>query len=115
MKPEQIVPDLELCKKMKDLGIGFKKPFFVWVSDYNKVMVNDIRMSKNDYPAPTVAEMGEIFSKKNLGRNNPSSWYNFTKNLWHCAIYDYKQMYSDKKEANARAKMLIWLKEEKYI
>jgi hypothetical protein len=138
MKLEQQVCSLELAQKLKELGV---KQDSLWWWGYfyeeNNALIrrNDVKgkwilfkedeKHIKDYSAFTVAELGEIL---------PEDYYSFRnteKNKWWVIEYEELKEECDEcgniekaitreetladTEANARAKMLIWLIENKYI
>jgi len=124
MKLEQQVTSLELSKRMKELGLKIDKPLFYYarygvtgiVPVYrNQLILDDVNL--NDcIPAYTVAELGEMLPK---GCATFNSEY---QNTWKCSlsaefvknVRDYQDLDADN-EADARAKMLIYLKENNLI
>ena len=110
---------LELAKEMKELGISNSYKFY-WLKQacHNKPILipNELKFRDEDtieyeYPAYTVGELGEML---------PDSAYSFTfinKRQWRfvCSRMKYKDLIIEDTEANARAKMLIYLKKEGII
>ena len=111
---------LELAKQLKDLGFKQKS---IWYYAIHQDGMNEdwILLEKSecfkkdnnfydDYsPAFTVAELGEIFQKLEI--DDPLPWYTDTKWWW----YKDKNPMSVKTEANARAELIIYLKENNLI
>lgn len=123
MKLENQVTSLELSKKLKELGVK-QESLFYWVhcevvspvGDYaleTKVLMDNFihKEDKIIASAFTVAELGEM-----LPHNSRTG---VTMGLWECWLdYDsqgkgYEQQAET--EANARAKMLIYLIENNLI
>ena len=114
MKLEQQVCSLELAKKLKELGV--KQESLWWWQKQNHTdtwNIEDMQICAFDedwYSAFTVAELGEMLPK---GIRTDKKVHG---NEW--CVYDYGQAISDttyhqaKTEANARAKMVIYLKEK---
>ncbi len=123
MKLEDQVVELELSKRLKELGVKQESLFYWW--DGNDVndegyCVSRIEIEHNNnapsnfdvYSAFTVAELGEMFP--------PSCSYNYMdESGWYMSVIfplsKWNQMYPCVKEANARAKMLIYLLENKLM
>jgi len=125
MELEQQVCSLELAKRLKELGVKQDSVFFYIVdSDDGYIGVRPINPTKNDgdsrkhFSAFTVAELGELlptgiqtyrtsripgYSCRVFGPGKPKVW----------AALGHRQR--DTNEANARAKMLIYLLENKLI
>ena len=127
MKLEEQVVSLELAKKLKELGV-LQKSVLNWASTttedkkskYGLRWVHEIRqggiIGKYDYSAFTVAELGEMLPQ------GYSSWWHAKQDgqgttLYCCADshYDDSIVFEDNTEADARAKMLIYLIENKLI
>jgi len=108
MKLENQVPSLELCKKLKELGYS-QKGLFYWYVEEGKTFISVEELDLEEcYVAPTVAEMGEWLD------GTRSGMYGEEARCIHFKHGDGHSEY-DKTEANARAKMLIWLVENDYI
>lgn len=134
MNLEQQVISLELAKKLNELGVE-QESLFYWVNlDTNWVLTivnkyeyifnfnnntSDI-LSLKHYSAFTVAELGEMLPPA------IDKYYLISRkadNIYLVYYEDYPQDYDipyliyfeDKKEADARAKMLIYLLENKLI
>ena len=116
MEKKYQVVSLELSRKLKELGFK-QESLFYWLEnengDYCLECINDFigTPSKLFYSAYTVAELGEML---------PDNYNSYKKNKeWFCRFKEdtgYEILSSDKEnEANARAKMLIYLKENKLI
>lgn len=122
MKIENQVVNLELSKKLKELRVVKESIFF-----YEWSGAKELSMNENHKPyfnidginTYTVAELGEmlpdsiydedLYTSKH--RNNWSVEYmNLPEDKPECL-----RSLSAKTEANARAKMLIWLIENKHI
>ena len=114
------VCSLELAKKLKGLGVE-QNSYFSWV----KWEDNGITVSKSDdlqgldkaiaerYSAFTIAELGELLKDITLWfpkwcsktQGDPDGW------CWDDPIPIYRTGLAAKKEADARAKQLLFLKE----
>lgn len=116
MTLEQQVCSLELAKKLKELRCK-QKSLFYWVKFKNKWIINDAITSLKDlktnpnlefYSAYTVAELGEMLPNMKSGKNTSSDK---SDNKWICNKHSL-EFYAET-EADARAKMLICLIENK--
>jgi len=128
MKLEQQVCSLELAKKLKELGVK-QDSLFHWKTNFGMVVFNysDLLLSEGNYcSAFTVAELGEMLLKEVYipYKGNSGKKRKYPQHL-HCFFGggDYflinytggnSQEHLTQKgdnEANARAKMLIYLLE----
>jgi len=119
MKLENQVCSLELAKKLKELGVKQDSIFYHTIfnqgkeSEFNGGVVMNIsdfyKMSDENYSAFTVAELGEMLPEKTCSQKLP-------KIGWVCESMkaDIGGQNADT-EANARAKMLVYLLENKLI
>ncbi len=113
MKLEDQVTNLELSKKLKELGVK-QESLFVWYGLPFWIPVLDTFKNKDGlelYSAFTVAELGEMLphhvtSTKSINNYWYSDWQ-FNNGTEHVEESD--------KEADVRAKMLIYLIENKLI
>jgi hypothetical protein len=125
MNPSDQVVSLELSKRLKELGVK-QKSLFYWVDLIEPYIVPVITNSDKKiftalthdilpptvFSAFTVAELGEMIPE----------WFDSLKRLsndWVCRFYEkngdiYHHSF-DQTEANARAKMLIYLYEQGLI
>ncbi len=137
MKLEDQVTSLELARKLKKLGVKQESLFwwveimvdYKWTGEYElKYEIPDYQKNTRAYSAFTVAELGEMLPKGlpgnyNIGgtalkisRTFKENWfcgYSFihwaeNKEVWNCCK-------KDKTLANAMAKMLIYLKQNKLL
>ncbi len=118
MKLEQQVVSLALAQKLKELGVPQDCIFFWWVNPSGKAQLTHANefgalhkaVFDGEYAAFTAAELGEIL--KNGGACS------FYQGLW-CCTYVSEDGRSHKEgadtEADARAKMLVYLLENKLI
>jgi len=133
MKLENQVVSLELAQKMKELGFE-QDSLFYWKEQMTGSDVAIIQAEnpadddyKNFYSAYTVAELGEmlpstVYTRTYLSKNHPTNEENkdyieeMKQNNWYAIHYednmDLLQGY--KTEADARATILIYLKEKKF-
>ena len=125
MKLEQQVCSLELAKRLQELGIK-QDSLFWWLDGERpelRYLYNFTGQEKKKYSAYNVAELGEIlpdnyFTRKHFGSG--------TKR-WHWQVYHgYEEtsvngeliasdMYTSDTEADARAKMLVYLLENNLL
>jgi hypothetical protein len=113
MKLENQVCNLELSKKLKELGVK-QESLFYWVSIQGKyfiqhaIFVDPEYQSQPTYSAFTVAELGEGLP------DNVITWRDTEK--WCCVIEKPKDHDEfEDTEANARAKILIYLLKNKLV
>lgn len=121
MKLEHQVCSLELSKRLKELGFQ-QKSIFVWevfndnvfgVKFYPNAVVSDGWNHYKLYSAFTVAELGEMLpanAYSMYGINDWTACYDGIKELGE----EYFELSADT-EANARAKMLSYLLENKLM
>ena len=138
---EKQVSSLELSKQLKELGVK-QESLFYWqyfhdtdddgrMSEYKLYNIDNLYSGKDDgYSAFTVAELGEMLPKfiwyKNLKEDDKKNYHLYIKKLVDCWLINYlwnengrfislgKEQVS-KTEADARAKMLIYLIENKLM
>ena len=123
MKLEQQVTSLELSQKLEKLGVKQESLFYWYINPWNEAVgladKKEIKIRpelKEVFSAYTVAELGEMLKEGMLG-----SWKTYNKG-WSCK-YEYEdddpepiaEVGGGDTEANARAKMLIYLLENKLI
>lgn len=127
MELEKQVCSLELSKQLKELGVK-QDSLFYWYEDYNSQKIfldyNELIImyrGTKKYSAFTVAELGELL-QKNITINNINRclWYSRSHNILElyyneCSKKHIITIVDDKSEANARAKMLIYLLENKLM
>jgi hypothetical protein len=114
MTLENQVVNKELAEKMKELGFD-QYSYFVWVKNYDRWEVSRENLTTEEwYPAFTVAELGEMLPWDiTIHRDINLGWHIvFQAN----GLTEKDMLFSeDMSEANARAKMLIYLAEQKLI
>ena len=120
MKNDKKLLSLELAKKMKELGFK-QKSLWWWIvvrkgevelMEYSQLTMlecNTLHAYNRICSAYTVAELGEMLPKGYVTSKNI-----LLLNTWNCwKLYSSPQnIIEADTEANARAKMLIYLKEE---
>jgi len=121
--PKKEVPSLELCKKLKELGYPQGGGGWYWVLERIHTYYDEWRVKY--YPsecevefnvlerikAPTVRELGEHLPKFAASLKEESWWECYTDFWKRKEGKHYIEV--DELEANARAKMLIYLMEKK--
>lgn len=132
MKIEDQLVSLEIAKKLKELGVKQESYFYfhtcykqekyddIWSEDYHDEVTGEYGdchklLKSHSISAFSVAELGDILpawvqTKRlydifELGTLN---WINKCEYSWNCLV-------GDKKEADARAKILIYLLENNWI
>jgi len=134
MKLEQQVTSLELSKKLKELGLKQESLYiwreimenYKWTRKYKLESLNEHydTSSRTEYPAYTVAELGEMFNAKDIGDFRSSflgaggwfckcGWSNNSAKKQGLKITE--NHFIDKTEANARAKTLVYLIENNLL
>jgi len=109
MKLEQQVCRLGLAKRLKELGVK-QDAFLVWDEDEERICRRELYEHHNYYSAFSVAELGEMLPRDcRLRRsvNEPGKW------LVDALSTD--RFFRAETEADARAKMLIYLLENKLL
>lgn len=134
MKIENQVVNLELSKKLKELGVKQEGQFYWWgnreetktIIAYRKELISEVIIpvgirDKGYCSAFTVAELGEILPTRiQDGHPFELETNKQAKKGWAIRYYNYsiqesRITFADDNEANARAKMLIYLIENKLI
>ncbi len=114
MKLEQQVVSLELAKKLKELGMKQDSHFW-WHPDFTLVDIGYDSTNKDRISAFTVAELGEMLPDY----LEPGSYFNFSFDKggrkYDIAYVNTEHAIRGDTEADARAKMLIYLLENKLI
>lgn len=124
MELEQQVCSLEIAKRLKELGVK-QENLYYWLeaSDGARLMKNPILDTYKyfkRYSAFTVAELGEMLprgTKSYLHKcvDGCDSRY-FDKEIsYECQLHDKSKTTTAETEANARARMLIYLLENNLI
>lgn len=128
--PKNEVPDLKLCKKLQELGYPQETGGWYWLIStgfkgtpkYTICFLENFNSTAYiPYPyryikAPTNVELG-----KYLILQNEAYYTVYSKQGYFCKSIDVNGLEDeymwtlDKKETNARAKMLIWLVKNKCI
>ena len=127
---ENYVCSVELAKRIKELGINIKTTYY-WRPIGDKYILIDstyFDTQEDDIPAPCVGELGEMLPKVITINGLHYFWkeiklLNKFRVRYEClggnptiATEKPKDIYSDDKlESNARAKLLIYLYENKLI
>ena len=119
MNPKYVV-SLELAKKMKELGFKQESEYH-WHLDENKWglwCIAEPEKEENYYSAYGVGELGEMLPNYYATRKCTSTMLEDMYQVWDSEIIKpIEEGYAKtaNTEANARAKMLVWLKEQNYI
>lgn len=122
MTVEQQVSSLELSKVLKELGVA-QESLFYWGNTIGQVDDSCWRVQRKDrdtsmkwISAFTVAELGEIMKGKRMGI---TAFSPLQKQWWIRGGEDthghYEHLEMSETEADARAKMLIYLLKNKFI
>ena len=117
MDLKKLVPSLETCQKLQDLGWKNETAFVIDLKP--TVSLNIPSKYSRGYKAPTVSELGEVL-KQRVGK------YSYSSNLITLVeFHSYCQGYYTKdsvliefdngNEAECRAQLIIWLVENKHI
>lgn len=129
MKLENQVCSIDLAKKLKELGVAQKSiwnwfPYYEFVNkeDKNPTQIYRLReggiIGKGHYSAFTVAELGEMLPEQVYTIKGEGDFYCWSDIEWtnEEGLFDdhIDPIYADT-EADARAKMLIYLIENKLI
>jgi hypothetical protein len=127
MKPEQQVTNLELSRRLKELGVKqnglfthykiFKGPETGFEEEW-RIAYGNIK-DLETVSAFTVAELGEIMKGKGMGVTAHSSlikdeWW-VRGGEWIVEKQQYSHLETDERWADCLAKMLIYLLENKLI
>jgi len=119
MKLQDQVCSFELAKKLKELGVK-QGSLFYWYTDGLNFQV-DIKTDyirgvygysgKQDemYPTFTVAELGEMLPNFCSSYQMPEPHTSSSISLWYCGAKETELSQVAETEADARAKMLIYL------
>lgn len=121
MTLEDQVPDHDLCERLKELGMPQDTYFWYVCDDQEQWNLTPHAYGMDGIAAPTVAELGEMLPVTIWVEEK--RWYLeqiwneilitlfYTDPLEECAKPT-KPPCNDSKEANARAKLLIWCAEQ---
>lgn len=127
MELNQQVCSLELAKRLKELGVKQESLFYYVIDDLEfgntELMFLGGMGAENDIDisAFTAAELGEMLPATVDGKYGDCTlWYNSRRTNEYHVWYengreDEKIIFSSKAEADARAKMLVYLLENKLI
>ena len=123
MKPENQVVSLELAKELKkngykQEGVWWWREYNSWILETGGIRYEDGWIDKEveSVIAPTVAELGEALKhpKQEILSYHPNSLPLWTGTSW--VLYrNGKVVFEADTEANARAKMWLYLKKENLI
>lgn len=116
MKLEHQVVSLDLAKKLKELDVEQESHFW-WIctlGQWDLVAEND-RSKEDRFSAYTVAELGKLLprSRQSLWKSGADLMHGELYGGFYCSDKNYDCIADD--EADARAKMLIYLIENNLI
>jgi Fe-S oxidoreductase len=121
MKLEDQVVSLELAKRLKELGVE-QESLFYWTHCPRGIDLVHQRsrmkkaLSKYDFAAFTVAELGEMLPTRVNKSKYDMLMSRREGRRWFAYYTDQKTpVVSDESEANARARLLIYLLENKLM
>ena len=119
--------NLELAKRLKELGVKQESEWY-WVNfndgkgfslRYRDCLYEIKHNNWEHYSAFTVGELGEMLPEEIIIENNTFIMYQSKHKgkyaIWYCSGLVYEPTFEDELEANARAKMLVYLLENKLI
>lgn len=110
MNPKYVV-SLELAKRLKELGFSQETDFYwteFWQEGPRLVHCSFAPPNQSgNVAAPHVGELGEWIPQFYASHKEEQGWRSFGGEKIHSEV--------DENEANARAKMLIYLAEQKFI
>ena len=107
------VISLELAQKLKDLGVK-QESLFCWKPDGGWHLSQ--KFGQHSISAFTVAELGDILSSTSYNWQNAKYDHEAAKGRWFISDYSNKlPVQVEETEADARAKMLVYLIENKLI
>ena len=114
MRIKEKVPTLEQCKRLVELGVKIETESF-WYADEDGLNLSRydnwmLMLPGPRYPAPDVAELGELLPNIRIERADKFWWYYYIKP--QASIYSVRKFQT---EAQARAAALIWLIENGYF
>ena len=124
MQLEKQVTSLELSKRIKELGVK-QESLFWWHRSWDNInkkenepyiLFNNYEILESDFSAFTVAELGELLNEIANRIDCGDTWYHLAgQKKWTVGWGgDMHEELSDT-EADARAKLLIYLLENKLI
>lgn len=119
MKLEDQVVSLELAKRLKELGMK-QNTLFIWIVGHWQEQKEEIGMLRYvyekggdgfvvtaSYPAPTVAELGEMLPIDCHSKRKKDGWYCFKE--WNPKEQTSPIFQHYKTESDARARMVCYL------
>jgi len=127
MELQQQVTNLELSKRMKELGFK-QESYFIWYlrnEDTKKYILCSRDIFQEGISAYTVAELGEMLPHE-VRIDDETYWHGMRTEKWEVGDgFVWRVIYENHKkeifeqeadtEADARAKMLIYLKENNLL
>jgi len=123
---EKEVANLELSKRLKELGFPQNREGWYWIKTTYPVkwilaiMLDGIWLSVKNYiiiKDEVIEEIVKAPTNSELGKWLPEGFHEFKldNRFWIKDKQDYNYLVNDDIEVNARAKMAIWLRENGYI
>jgi len=123
---EKEVANLELSKRLKELGFPQNREGWYWIKTTYPVkwilaiMLDGIWLSVKNYiiiKDEVIEEIVKAPTNSELGKWLPEGFHEFKldNRFWIKDKQDYDYLVNDDIEVNARAKMAIWLRENGYI
>jgi hypothetical protein len=103
MTLENLVPPLELCKKIP--AGAFADSALVWMETRTGSCVVQARITSEEIPAPTLAEI--IVALDKAGYWCPTCFYR--RGIWHIDCEDRTIMDAEDKDNPASAALNLWL------
>lgn len=115
MKLEEQVASLELCRKLKELGVRQESAFY-WSHDEKECSysLDSFVRHKEHFAAFTVAELGQILMNAPI-ENIDSRRHNSGEWTASCFVSGENEIFEADTEADARAKMLCYLIEQRIV
>jgi len=111
--PKKEVPQLDLCKRLKELGFSQEGGGYYWdLKDCELSWVWAAEVRDDLIKAPTCRELGEWL---------PENWnivsIQYKNGRWGISSHEVEEwrMWEADTEADARARMLVWLAEKEYV
>ena len=112
MNLKDIICDFEYADRLAELGIS-RESLFGFCNDKRSVsFAHKPHVSLNSY---TVTELGEMLASEHIDNYLYCDLFTEKEEHFYSCGYEGTVVCRDKKEANARAKLLIWLIENDHV